>query len=174
MADPDENYEIYWYSPDPRAVFDLDKFHISHSLEKKIRSGKFDFKINANFEEVMKQCAKRENTWISADIIESYVNLFKLGYAFSFESYFNGNLAGGLYGVAIGGAFFGESMFHVITDASKAALYFLIKTLKEKGYELLDTQYVTPHLKKFGVIEIPKHDYMKKLELALKKECFIL
>lgn len=174
MADPAENNEVYWYSPDPRAIFDLDNFHISHSLEKKIRSGKFIFKINGNFPEVIRQCSQRKDTWISEDIIESYVNLLNLGYAYSFESYYEGNLAGGLYGVAIGGAFFGESMFHIVTDASKAALYFLVNTLKEKGFELLDTQYTTEHLKKFGVIEISKNEYMQKLESALKKECSIL
>jgi leucyl/phenylalanyl-tRNA--protein transferase len=160
--------KIYWYSPDPRAIFDLDNFHIPKSLQKIIKSNYFQFKINSNFEQVITKCSERKETWISQDIIDSYINLSKLGFAYSFEAYHNNKLAGGLYGVAIRGAFFGESMFHEIRDASKATLVFLVETLNRCGYTLLDTQYITEHLKKFGALEIPNSEYMKKLETALE------
>ncbi|HQJ75139.1 MAG TPA: leucyl/phenylalanyl-tRNA--protein transferase [Bacteroidota bacterium] len=166
MAEP-ETGKIYWYSPDPRAIFDLNNFHVPKSLQKKLKSNIFEFEINKNFNMVIKSCANRDDTWISKDIIESYIYLNQIGYAYSFEAYYKNELAGGLYGVAIGGAFFGESMFHNITDASKAALAFLVKTLKKCGYILLDTQYITPHLQKFGAYEIPKNEYLKLLKLAL-------
>ena len=167
MAEPISN-EIYWYCPDPRAILDLKSFHISKSLRQKIKSNYFQFKINYNFEQVMTKCSERKETWISRDIIDSYVNLNTLGFAYSFEAYHNNKLAGGLYGVAIRGAFFGESMFHEVRDASKAALVFLVETLNRCGYTLLDTQYITDHLKRFGAFEIPKSEYIKKLETALQ------
>lgn len=167
MADP-ETGKIYWYSPNPRAIFDLNNFHIPKSLKKKINANIFEFKINHNFSKVINFCAQRKETWISKEIIESYILLNKLGYAYSFETYYKNELAGGLYGVAIGGAFFGESMFYKITDASKAALVFLVETLKKCGYILLDTQYITNHLTKFGAIEITKNEYLMLLKNALE------
>jgi len=169
MAEPDTG-EIYWYSPDPRAVFDLKKFHIPKSLEKKLKTNIFRFKINNDFEAVIRECSKRDETWISEDIIESYSALNKLGFAYSFETYFEDKLAGGLYGVALKGAFFGESMFHIVRDASKAALVFLMENLSQCGYTLLDTQYMTDHLKKFGAQEIPRKDYLIQLQAALEVE----
>jgi len=166
MAEP-ETGKIYWYSPDPRAIFNLNNFHIPKSLQKKLKANIFKFAINKNFNTVIKSCANRNETWISKDIIESYIHLNKIGFAHSFETYYKDELAGGLYGVAIGGAFFGESMFHNVTDASKAALVFLVNTLKKCGYILLDTQYITPHLQKFGAYEIPKNEYLKLLNAAL-------
>ena len=166
MAEP-ETGKIYWYSPDPRAIFNLNNFHIPKSLQKKLKANIFKFEINKNFNTVIKSCANRNETWISKDIIESYIHLNKIGFAHSFETYYKDELAGGLYGVAIGGAFFGESMFHNVTDASKAALVFLVNTLKKCGYILLDTQYITPHLQKFGAYEIPKNEYLKLLNAAL-------
>jgi leucyl/phenylalanyl-tRNA---protein transferase len=169
MAEPDTN-EIFWYSPDPRTVFDINNFHVPKSLEKKLKTNPFQFKIDYNFREIMIICAQRDETWISDDIIESYVMLHKMGYAHSFEAYYKEELAGGLYGVAINGAFFGESMFHIITDASKATLVFLVETLKKSGYTLLDTQYITEHLKKFGALEIPRKEYLNQLKTALSIE----
>lgn len=166
MAEP-ETGKIYWYSPDPRAIFNLNNFHIPKSLQKKLKANIFKFAINKNFNTVIKSCANRNETWISKDIIESYIHLNKIGFAHSFETYYKDELAGGLYGVALGGAFFGESMFHNVTDASKAALVFLVNTLKKCGYILLDTQYITPHLQKFGAYEIPKNEYLKLLNAAL-------
>ena len=167
MAEPVTN-EIYWYSPDPRAIFDLNNFHIPKSLQQKIRSNHFQFKINSDFEQVIIKCSERKETWISHDIIDSYINLYELGFAYSFEAYYNGKLAGGLYGVAIRGAFFGESMFHEVRDASKVALVFLVDVLKRCGYTLLDIQFTTEHLKRFGALEIPKTEYIKKLDAALQ------
>ena len=169
MAEPDTG-EIFWYSPDPRTIFDLNNFHVPKSLEKKLKTNPFEFKINHNFKEIMINCAQRDETWISDDIIESYLALYDIGHAHSFETYYNGQLAGGLYGVSINGAFFGESMFHIITDASKAALVFLVETLKKCGYTLLDTQYITEHLKKFGAVEIPRKEYLKRLQISLTVE----
>jgi leucyl/phenylalanyl-tRNA---protein transferase len=173
MADSREG-QIGWYSPDPRAIFDLDNFHIPQTLKKKLKHNPFEYKINSRFEEVIRNCSAREDTWISEDIIQSYLNLYKDGFAYSFESYQNEKLAGGLYGVAIKGAFFGESMFHFVTDASKAALVFLVETLKNKNYKLLDTQYITDHLKKFNAIEIPRTEYLIRLNESLKYNCSIL
>jgi len=167
MAEPASN-EIYWYSPDPRTIFDLKNFHIPKSLQQKIKSNHFQFKINSDFKQVITKCSERKETWISSDIIDSYINLNTLGFAYSFEAYHNNKLAGGLYGVAIRGAFFGESMYHEVRDASKATLVFLVETLNRCGYTLLDTQYTTEHLKKFGAIEISRSEYIKKLEASLQ------
>jgi leucyl/phenylalanyl-tRNA--protein transferase len=167
MAESTSN-EIYWYSPDPRTIFFFFFFHIPKSLQQKIKSNHFQFKINSDFEQVITKCSERKETWISRDIIDSYINLNTLGFAYSFEAYHNNKLAGGLYGVAIRGAFFGESMYHEVRDASKATLVFLVETLNRCGYTLLDTQYITEHLKKFGAIEIPRSEYMKKLEASLQ------
>ncbi len=167
MAEPGTG-EIYWYSPDPRAILDLNKFHVPKSLEKKLRNYPFSYKINHDFRGVIRACADREETWISEDIIESYVALSKLGFAYSFETYYDDKLAGGLYGVALKGAFFGESMFHIVRDASKSALVFLVNTLRNCGYTLLDTQYMTDHLKKFGAEEISRKEYLKRLKCAME------
>lgn len=170
MANP-ESGEIAWYSPDPRTIFELSEFKIPRSLKLTIKKGIFEVRLNTQFEEVMRGCAARDETWISEDIIASYLQLYRLGFGHSVECWHDGTLAGGLYGVAIGGAFFGESMFSLERDASKVALVSLTQRLKERNFELLDTQYSTPHLIRFGAREIPKSDYMKRLKRAIAKQC---
>ena len=170
MADP-KTGEIGWYSPDPRTIFELDTFHIPRSLKLTLKKKPFDIRINKRFEEVMRSCAHRQETWISEAIIKSYVLLHQAGIAHSVETWKDGMLVGGLYGVAIQGAFFGESMFSTIKDASKVALVQLVMRLKEKGYILLDTQFTTPHLQRFGAREIPQSEYLQRLEEALTVTC---
>ena len=146
-----EDGGISWFSPDPRALIPLDdRFHISHGLRRTLNRSHFEIRINTVFETVMRKCAERRETWINDEIIESYLNLHRLGYAHSLETWHEGNLAGGLYGVSLGGAFFGESMFHEVTDASKVALVALVERLRARKSDLLDTQWTTPHLLKFG------------------------
>jgi leucyl/phenylalanyl-tRNA--protein transferase len=170
MADP-ESGEIAWYSPDPRTIFELSEFKIPRSLKLTIKKGIFEVRLDTQFEEVMRGCAARDETWISEDIVASYLQLHRLGFGHSVECWHEGKLAGGLYGVAIGGAFFGESMFSLERDASKVALVSLTQRLKERNFELLDTQYSTPHLIRFGAREIPKSEYMKRLKRAIAKQC---
>ena len=170
MADS-KTGEISWYSPDPRTIFDLNEFHIPRSLKLTLKKQEFEVHINKRFEEVMRACAEREETWISEPIIQSYMKLHQLGLAHSVETWNNSNLVGGLYGVAIRGAFFGESMFSRMRDSSKIALVNLVKILKEHGFTLLDTQYLTPHLQKFGAREIDRSEYMKRLEESLTITC---
>ncbi len=163
--------EIQWFSPDPRAIIPLDGFHASRNLRQLYRGGRFEIRINTCFEEVIRQCARRkEGTWISKEIIGAYTALHNLGFAHSVESWREGELAGGLYGVAIGGAFFGESMFHRQTDASKIALLALVERMKDRGFTLLDIQFLTPHLARFGAVEIPRRQYLDRLRVALKVE----
>jgi leucyl/phenylalanyl-tRNA--protein transferase len=164
--------EISWFSPDPRAIIPLDeRFHIPHGLERTLKKNLFETRIDTAFADVMCGCADRDETWINREILESYENLHRLGYAHSVEAWQNGRLAGGLYGVAIGGAFFGESMFHTVTDASKVTLVELVNRLRERGYRLLDTQWNTAHLRTFGTCEIPRGRYLKLLALALQENC---
>jgi leucyl/phenylalanyl-tRNA---protein transferase len=168
MADPQEDHQIFWYAPDPRAILPLDAFYAPKSLKQVIRNRKFKVKWNQDFKGVMQQCANREETWISDDIIDVYLELHKKGFAHSVECYYENKLAGGLYGVSLGKAFFGESMFTLVTDASKVALYYLVERLKSLDFMLLDVQFSTEHLKRFGVIEIPKEDYLKQLAKAIQ------
>jgi leucyl/phenylalanyl-tRNA---protein transferase len=158
---------IAWFSPDPRAIIPLDRFHVPHALRRAQRQEVFEIKIDNRFGQVIRACAKREDTWINREIIQSYEGLHKLGYAHSVEAWSKGKLAGGLYGVAIGGAFFGESMFHRVTDASKIALVALVEHLRAKKFVLLDTQWLTPHLAQFGTIEIPRQQYLRSLARAI-------
>jgi leucyl/phenylalanyl-tRNA---protein transferase len=158
---------IEWYSPDPRGVLPIETFHAPARLERVIRQGKFDIRINDAFLEVLTSCAGRGETWITEEIVGTYLELHRLGFAHSVEAWHEGSLAGGLYGVALGGAFFGESMFHRVTDASKVALHGLIERLRGRGFTLLDTQWVTPHLRQFGAIEIPRARYLRLLQRAL-------
>src|SRR6185436_4931702 len=162
-----ENAEIEWFSPDPRAILPLKQFHVSHSLERLIRQKSFEIRINTSFTKVMEECAGRAETWINPEIVESYVRLHQLGYAHSVEAWRNGKLAGGLYGVAIGGAFFGESMFHQVRDASKFALWALIERMRNRRFVLLDIQWLTPHLKRFGAVEISRKQYLHLLGSAV-------
>lgn len=169
MADPDQGGRIYWYAPDPRAILPLDRFRVPRNLRKLVRRGTFDVRTDAAFEQVMRACANRESTWISEEIIRAYTDLHRLGYAHSVETWLGGELVGGLYGVAIGSAFFGESMFHRVTDASKVALVHLVQRLRAGRFILLDTQYVTRHLEQFGVTEISRSDYERRLRIALAR-----
>jgi len=160
---------IRWFSPDPRAVFDLVDFSVPRSLRQVVRQNRFEVRISTAFEAVMRACADRpEGTWINEAIIEAYTQLHALGFAHSVETYAGGELVGGLYGVALRGAFFGESMFHRATDASKVALVHLVERLNQRGYTLLDIQFVTEHLLRFGAKEIPREDYLQRLEAALR------
>jgi leucyl/phenylalanyl-tRNA--protein transferase len=170
MADS-KTGEIHWYSPDPRTIFDLTEFHITRSLKLTLKKQAFEIHINKRFEEVMRACAAREETWISKAIIESYVRLYDLGIAHSVETWQKGSLVGGLYGVSIRGAFFGESMFSRVKDASKVALVHLVERLKKNGFTLLDTQFITPHLQRFGAREISRGEYLKRLNNALDLNC---
>jgi leucyl/phenylalanyl-tRNA---protein transferase len=162
---------IRWYSPDPRCIIPLDEFHTSKRLARTIRQGKFELKVNADFEKTMRLCAERESTWITDEILRVYCELNRHGFAHSVEAYLDGEIAGGLYGVSIGGAFMGESMFHVATDASKVCLAFLVERMKERGFVLLDSQYVTDHLSTFNAIQIPRQQYLERLRDALTLKC---
>jgi leucyl/phenylalanyl-tRNA---protein transferase len=165
----DEVGVIRWYTADPRGVLPLDKFYQPRSLKQVVKRGKFEIRINSDFKGVMQGCRanREEGTWISAELIELYIRLHEMGFAHSVECWHEGKLAGGLYGVAMGGVFFGESMFHYVTDASKVALVALVQRLRERHFELLDTQAVTSHLKRFGAIEIPARQYLAKLHATL-------
>jgi leucyl/phenylalanyl-tRNA---protein transferase len=166
-----EGGEIAWFSPDPRGIIPLDTFHVPHGLRRVAKKGVFELKFDTAFEEVLRACAERAETWISEQIIQSYLNLYTLGFAHSVEAWKNQQLAGGLYGVSIQGAFFGESMFHRETDASKIALMALVERLRSRGFTLLDTQYITPHLRTFGAIEISKRKYLRMLHQSLALDC---
>lgn len=168
MADPDDDNSIGWYEPKMRGIIPLDSFKVPKNLAKVIRKQTFEVTINRSFEEVMQACAEREDTWISEEIIYVYTRLHETGWGYSFETRLDGELVGGLYGIAMGKAFFGESMFHKVTDASKVALVHLVEWMKQNGFILLDTQFITDHLKQFGAIEIPQAEYMKLLAEALK------
>ena len=168
--------EIRWYSPDPRGVIPLDTFHVPSRLARVIRRGNFSIAVNREFERVMRACAEADRndddpgTWISEEIIESYTELHRLGLAHSVETWQEDRLVGGLYGVALGGAFFGESMFHHATDASKVALAALVERMRMRGFTLLDIQWVTPHLEQFGAVEISRGKYLQLLAQALPIE----
>lgn len=159
-----EDGEILWFSPERRGIIPLDdRFHIPHGLKKALRKKPFEIRFNTAFREVMMACAERESTWIDGAIIESYCALHELGHAHSVECWDAEGLQGGLYGVALGKAFFGESMFSRKTDASKIALVALVERLRERGFELLDTQWMTDHLRTFGGIEVGRDEYLRML-----------
>lgn len=162
--------EVLWYRPDPRAILPLDGFHVSKSLQRRLCKNSFRATFDTDFSEVMQHCADREETWINEEFHLAYNALHKEGNAHSVEVWFDDKLAGGVYGVSLGGAFFAESMFHLVTDASKAALYFLTQKLKAMGYELLEVQFLTDHLESLGAAEIPSAEYLQRLKLALKKK----
>jgi len=159
--------EIRWFSPDPRTILPLEAFHLPHGLKRERRAQAIEIRINTRFQEVVQGCAARPDTWINDEIIESYTRLHALGAAHSVESWSANELVGGLYGVAIGGAFFGESMFHRVTGASKIALWALVERLRERRFTLLDTQWLTPHLEQFGAKEIPRALYRHLLSQAI-------
>jgi leucyl/phenylalanyl-tRNA---protein transferase len=168
-----EDGSIGWFSPDPRGVIPLEGFHLPARLARVIRQGRFDVTADEAFEDVMRACAERpgEGTWISEAILDCYGALHRLGLAHSIEVRREGRLVGGLYGVHLGGAFFGESMFHRETDASKVALAALVDRLRRRGFRLLDVQWLTPHLAQFGAVEIPRATYLDALRQALRLDC---
>jgi leucyl/phenylalanyl-tRNA--protein transferase len=160
--------ELRLFSPDPRGVIPLEKFRVPHGSRKTLRDPAWKVTVNAAFEEVVLGCAERDETWIDETIFGSYAELHHLGHAHSIEVWRDGELAGGLYGVAIGAAFCGESMFSRVPGASKVALANLVERLRGRGFVLLDTQWVTPHLEKFGACEIPRSEYLEKLAKAVE------
>lgn len=165
-----EHGEIGWFSPDPRGIIPLESFHVPKSLKRIMRGERFEVRINHAFGEVLDGCADREETWIDETVRESYMHLHACGNAHSVECWSEGELAGGLYGVAIGGAFFGESMFSRQCNASKIALVYLSRYLHKRGFSLLDTQWTTPHLRRFGAVDIPKAQYMEALRAAIESD----
>jgi len=162
--------ELRWYSPDPRGILPLDEFHLPHTLRRRLRQVEWRFTFDRNFERVMEYCAEREETWIDARIHSAYTDLHGRGLAHSVEIWDDSRMVGGLYGVSLGGAFFGESMFHRVTDASKAALFVLVETMRAAGYGLLDIQWTTPHLCQFGARAIEREQYLHLLERALNRQ----
>lgn len=171
MADPEDNNRIYWHTPVKRGVIPLDeKFKVPKNLARLYRNNFFELKINNAFEQVIRNCAdkRKGETWISEEIILAYCDLHEIGLAHSFEVWQGDNLVGGLYGVALGKVFFGESMFHNVTDASKIALVFLVEFLREQKFELLDAQYLNSHLLQFGAFEISQELFLLKLREILE------
>ena len=158
---------VSWFSADPRTIIPLDSFHRPRSLRRALRTGKFSTTINSVFDRVIDACAERPETWISDEIIHAYRRLHRLGHAHSVETWVGTKLAGGLYGVSIGGAFFGESMFSRTSEASKVALSSLVDRLKERGFLLLDSQFMNEHIRQFGATEIPQSLYIELLQRAV-------
>lgn len=172
MAKERDSHEIFWFTPEMRGVLPLESFHLPKSLKKSLKKHPLTLTLNRDFPAVIHHCATaRPETWINAEIERVYSALHRYGYAHSIECWNPaGKLVGGLYGVALRGAFFGESMFSLESGASKIALATLVETLRAAGYTLLDTQYTNPHLLQFGVIEIPREEYLEKLADALAVE----
>jgi leucyl/phenylalanyl-tRNA---protein transferase len=166
---------LTWFSPDPRAILELNELHVSRSLAKKIRKGGFEVRVNGDFSAVMKACAsrtdKRPSTWIIPEMLAAYTKLNQMGYAHSVELWREGALVGGLYGVSIGGLFAGESMFSRESDASKIALCFLVERMKARGLVLLDVQVPNPHLETLGIRLIPRAAYLRRLKDAIALPC---
>ena len=163
--------DVQWFNPDPRAVIELDEFQVSRSLRRKLNRNPFEIRADGNFPGVMRACADREDTWISDHFVEVYTELHERGHAHSLECWREGSLAGGVYGVTLGGAFFGESMFSRETDASKVALYFLVQRLRERNYDFLEVQFLTEHLQRLGAREVPRRTYLRRLKQTLQKDC---
>ena len=174
MAEARNDPELYWIDPEARGIIPLDAFHISHSLKKTVRRGPFTVTCDTRFEEVVEACAApapgRRQTWINQTIFDLCVQLFRMGHAHSVETWVEGKLVGGLYGISLGGAFFGESMFSTERDASKVALTHLVARLTVGGFKLLDTQFITDHLTTFGAEEITRAEYARRLAAALGVE----
>jgi leucyl/phenylalanyl-tRNA---protein transferase len=172
MAENADSAELHWYEPKQRGVLPLEAFHLPRSLAKAVRRGRFSVKVDHNFDAVIEGCssaaAGRESTWINGEIRRLYRELFAIGRCHTVEAYEGDELVGGLYGVSLGAAFFGESMFHTRTDASKVALVHLVARLRRGGYQLLDTQFLTAHLERFGTIEVDRKLYRALLDQALR------
>jgi len=170
-----DDQPILWWSPDPRLVLFPKDFKRNKSLRRIVEQGRFDVRFDNDFEAVIRNCAiikrdDQDSSWITEKMITAYINLFELGYAHSVETYFNGDLVGGLYGVSLGKAFFGESMFHKKTDASKVALWHLVDKLLEWEFDIIDTQQETNHLKSLGAITIKREKFLNLLEIAVRKK----
>jgi leucyl/phenylalanyl-tRNA--protein transferase len=166
---------ITWWSPDPRAIFELDRFHVSESMARLVRKNVFQITLDRAFREVVEGCAGpapgRESTWISPAFIEAYTRLHKKGHAHSVECWQGDQLAGGVYGLSIGGFFAGESMFHRASNGSKVALYFLTRHLRERGFALFDIQSATPITRQLGATNIPREEYLRRLTQAVEMDC---
>lgn len=171
MADPDEPGIFTWHRPRRRAILPLHAFHVSHSLARTIRQGRFTVTYDQHFQGVMRACAARPDVWITEPLIDAYTALHRAGKAHSVEVWIDNQLAGGVYGVHLGGAFFAESKFHAVRDMSKVALAHLVFRLRQRGFALLEVQYLTTHLAQFGVTLIPGNDYRDRLSRALKLHC---
>jgi leucyl/phenylalanyl-tRNA---protein transferase len=171
MGQSADDKAVEWYDPDPRGILPLEYFHLPRRFKRVLSHHPFTLRVNDDFAGVIAACAKmrpeRPSSWINAPIRDAYIALHTMGHAHSVEAWQDGKCVGGLYGVSLGGAFFGESMFSHVAEASKIALVTLVEILREAGYQLLDTQYVNPHLQQFGAIEISRADYKTKLENAL-------
>lgn len=178
MAHPELDDEVYWYAPDPRGIIPVEGFHCPRRLKRTVDQGPFDVRYSTAFGEVIRACAAPREigaaTWISQGIVDAYCQLHQMGYAHSVEAWRGGELVGGLYGVALGGLFAGESMFFRATDASKVCLVHLVRRLRERGFVLLDVQFVNAHLEQFGAVEIARDEYERRLEAALAREVAFL
>ncbi|MFC5306294.1 leucyl/phenylalanyl-tRNA--protein transferase [Azospirillum picis] len=174
MAESAESRELHWFDPERRGILPLDAFHVPRSLRKVLRRRPFDLRFDSAFQAVIEGCAEatedRPKTWINDDIVRLYTDLYETGFAHSVECWKDGRLVGGLYGVSIGGAYFGESMFSRETGASKVALVHLVARLRAAGFALLDTQFVTEHLSRFGAVEIPRNEYRRRLAAAMERK----
>ncbi len=172
MAEDADDEHLHWCDPRERGIFPLDGFVVSKSLAKAVRQNKYQIRLDRDFDAVLAACAAsrpgREKTWINDRIKNLFRQLFDLGFAHTVEAYEDGELVGGLYGLALGGAFFGESMFHTAVDASKICLTYLVARLRYGGFQLLDTQFLTPHLESLGAVEITRADYRHRLDAALQ------
>jgi leucyl/phenylalanyl-tRNA---protein transferase len=166
----EEDGSVYWHCPDPRAIIPLEGVKVSRSLAKIVTKNVFDVRFNTAFGAVIRACSERDETWISQDIIEIYTQLHDTGYAHSVEAWLDGQLVGGLYGIAIGSAFFGESMFSTVSNASKVAYVHCTNRLRERGFTLLDSQYINPHMESLGAVLIAKSQYYTLLRKALRHE----
>ncbi|MBE1295969.1 MAG: leucyl/phenylalanyl-tRNA--protein transferase [Rhodobacteraceae bacterium] len=166
MSEHRDDPEIFWVDPKRRGILPLDGFRISRSLAKRIRNGGFTITVNRDFSRVVEGCADRPDTWINSEIFARYLDLHHMGHAHSLEVWHQGQLAGGVYGVSLGGSFFGESMFSRQRDASKVALAYLIDRLRQAGFVLCDTQFITDHLASLGAIEISRSAYQRRLQQA--------
>ncbi|MGF1658661.1 MAG: leucyl/phenylalanyl-tRNA--protein transferase [Rubrimonas sp.] len=169
MADGAEAQGVFWVDPKRRGIFPLDGFHVPTKLAKRMRKGGYEATVDQDYAAVLDACADRDETWINGDIRALYLGLHRMGRAHSVEIWMDGQLAGGLYGVRMGAAFFGESMFHRRPDASKIALVHLVARLKAGGFRLLDSQFTTDHLAQFGAVSVPRETYHRMLDAALRE-----
>jgi leucyl/phenylalanyl-tRNA--protein transferase len=171
----EETGEIFWYSPDPRAIIPIQSYKPAKSLKPIINQKRFEIRVDTCFEQVMRNCAlprpTEPETWISEEIVQAYTELHKMGLAHSVEAWQDDKLVGGLYGVSLGAAFFGESMFSFVSNSSKVAFHYLIQILREQKYELLDSQFMNDNVQRYGAINIPRTAYIKRLAKALKTTC---